>query len=212
MRKIILGCLFGLTILWIGIFLFTQYKVDSFIQQFSPNEVKISYKKLYVKFGITDPLIIIIKDMKAVANGVTLNADLRVYPRFSNISIVMNLAGNDIDNHCNIPITIRAEKSVNSNFYLARIDIQDAYLNINNSRILIDGGIEFHQSKLPIGGYDIVINDTQRLLKSPLLEQYPNILYKLQKILHNVENTNPKFRLDYTETGMKLDGVPVETL
>jgi len=198
--------------LWIGIFLFTQHKIDFFIRQFSPHEVKISYQKLYVKFGIAHPLTIILKDMKAVANGVTFLTDLRVYPKFSNISIAMDLYVDDTNNHCNIPIVITAEKSDNSNFYLARIDVKDAYLHINNSRILIDGGIAFDQNKLPVGGYDIVVNDTQKLLKSPLLEQYPNILYKIQKILSKVESAKTKFRLDYTITGMKLDGIPVENL
>lgn len=212
MRKIIIVFVVSFALLWSGIFLFAQHKINLFIQQFSDEEVQISYNKLYVKFGITHPLTIILKDMKAVSNGAKFHTDLRLYPTFSNMLIMMNLSINYVDNHCDIPIIITTKKSENNNFYLASMEINNAHLNINDSRILIDGGIEFYQDKLPIGGYDITISDTQKLLSSTLFTQYPNILYKTQKILDKVESTNPKFRLDYTETGMKLDGIPVENL
>jgi len=211
-RKILLGGIISVAILWASIFLFVQYKTDTFIQKFSADEVQISYDRLYVKFGIKHPLTIIIKNIKAVSDGVTFHTHLYLYPGFSHMIVKMDLSVNNQGDNLSVPIIITTKKSQNKNFYLATLDIDNAAFSINGSSILVDGGIEFYPDSLPLGGYNISISDTQKLLDSSLLKKYPNILYKTQKILSRIEGRSPKFRLDYTETGMKLDGMPVEDL
>ena len=212
MRKILLGVIVSIAILWASIFLFVQYKTDSFIQKFSPDEVQISYDRIYVKFGITHPLTIIIKNIQAISDGVKFHTNLHLYPSFSNMIVKMDLSVNNKDDHLSIPIIVTTKKSKNKNFYLATFHIDNASFIVNGSRIALDGGIEFYQDRLPLGGYNISISDTQKLLDSNLLKQYPKILYRTQKILNRIDSRSPKFRLDYTESGMKLDGVPVENL
>ena len=198
---------------WLGIFLFIQYKTDAFIKKFSPDEVQISYESLYVLPGLKHPLTIIIKNMKAsVSDGVVFNTDMRLYPSFSSMSAEMDLSVNYQDDHFVVPMLVTTKKSANKNFYLDTFRINNALILINGAKIAINGETKFYQNALPLGGYDIAISDTQKLLASDLLSQYPRISYKLQKLLSKIGGKNRRFRLEYTETGMKLDGVPVENL
>jgi hypothetical protein len=213
LHRIFLILILSALLAWLGTFLFFQYKTDAFIEKFSPDEVQLSYKTLYVLPGFKHPLTIIIKNMKAsVSNGVVFNTDMHLYPGFSSMTAEMDLSVNYRDDHFIIPMIVTTKKSANKNFYLDTFQINNAQSTINGSKITANGGIEFYQDTLPLGGYDISISDTQKLLESDLVGQYPKILYKLEKIFSRIEGRSPKLRLDYTETGMKLDGIPVENL
>ena len=212
MRKILLGIILSMLLSWLGIFLFVQYKTNAFIEKFTPSEVKISYEKLYILPGIKHPLTIIVKNIKAIADGVIFNTNIYLYPSFSSMLIKMDLSVNHDNDHFSIPMIITSKKSANKNFYLDTSNIDHAIININGSQIAINGGIKFHPHSMPIGSYDISISDTQKLLESNLLTKYPRILYKVRKILDRIDSKSPTFKLDYTETGMKLDGIPIENL
>ena len=210
LRKILSLIIASAFMCWVGIFLFVQYKTDSFIKKFAPNEVQVSYEHLYVLPGY--PLTIIVQNIKAVADGVVFNADMYIYPRFSTMIMEMKMSVDHRNDEFSVPIVVTTKKSANKNFYLDKFRVNHASMNIEGSKIEVDGGIEFYQHKMPLGGYDISMSDTQKLLESDLLSKYPKILYKLRKILGRMGDKSQKFRLDYTETGMKLDGVPVENL
>ena len=211
LRKILFVIVVFVGICWIGIFLFIQYKTDVFIRKFAPSEVQISYEHLYIFPVIKHPLTIIIKNIKAGASGVVFRTDIDLYPSFSSAVMKMYVSVDHGDDKFSMPMIVTTKRSENKNFYLATSTIDHALASINGAKIEVNGGIEFFQDKMPLGGYDISISDTQKLLESDLLSKYPKILYKLQKIL-GIMNMSPKFRLDYTDTGMKLDGVSVENL
>jgi hypothetical protein len=213
LRNILSFIIASVFICWVGVFLFIQYKIDSFINKLSPNEVKVSYENLYVLPGITHPVTIIIQNIKAtVADGAVLSANIKIHPSFSRALMEISMFVDHGTNHFSIPMIVTAQKSIHKNFYLDTFSINNASINIDDASIEIDGGIKFYRHKMPLGGYNIVINDTPKLLASDLLRKYPKILQKLEKILGKVSDKSLKFRLDYTENGMNLDGVPVENL
>jgi len=211
-RKILLGLISAIAILWSSIFLFVQYKTDAFIQKFSADEVQISYDKLCVKFGIKNPLTIVLKNVNAVSHGMTFSSNLYFYPRFSHMIVKIDLSIDNQEDHLSFPIIVTTKKSQNKNIYTARLDILNAALIINGCSVLIDGGIEFSPNSFPRGGYNISISNTTKLLDSKFLHRHPDIAYKTQKILSRMQGLRPKFRLDYTDTGMKLDGIAIESL
>ena len=212
LRKIIFVIIALVSVAWISVFIFVTNKVDSFIKKFSPDEVQISYDSLYVIPSIETPLKIVIKNLSAVANKVTFSTDAYLYAGFSEMFAEMNITVTHNEETMVIPINLLSKKSANKNFYLDSFNIKNASIITNNCKIDIDGGVKFHQYSLPIGGYDIAISDTDKLLNSVLLTQYPKILYKLRNLLGKMNTSKKNIRLDYTETGMKLDNIAIENL
>lgn len=211
-RKIFKILVSLLLVLWAGIFFFVCYKTDQFIGKFSSKDAKISYDRIYVFPSFKHWLNIEIRDIKIITNDITFNTNLYIYPIFESSKINIDLSIIEDGNSVFIPMTVTTKKSENKNFYIDKFAINNGKAMINGSSIYINGYIKFRLHEMPIGGYDIVIDRVEQLLASELLGKYPKALHKLHKILDDLDSQDVHFRLDYTDSGMKLNGVSIDNL
>lgn len=212
MRKFCIAIIVSAIIAWSCIYFYAIYKTNAFIEQFSSEQVQITYNKLYVKIGLKHPISIIIKDMVARTDDIVCNVNLYLYPSFSNIFMKLSLTAIHKEDKFIMPFTVSAKRSPSNNFYLSDFSIDNAKIYINKSNITINGGVTLYKDKLPIGGYELSISDTQKLLSSDLFTSYPNILYKIKNILAMIEDDKHKIQINYTENGILIDGKAIENI
>ena len=208
MRKFAIAFIVTCAISWLAIFLFAHYRTNVMMARYAPSKVVLADKRIYVKFGIKHPLTIVLKGSITKADDYLCDVNLHLYPSFASMVGDMYVSNHMIS----IPVSVTTKLSKSNNFYIAEFSINHATFKVNDADISVDGGIALYQDRLPSGGYRVSISDKEKLLASDLLAQHPDILRKTKRILSKIGTNYQDIRIEYTESGLQVDGIPIEAL
>ncbi len=212
MRKIIL--VLGIfCALWLGIYVVAKYQVNKWIKSTSSEDLELSCcGTFYVTFGYDHLIHIVMKNLQIKVDEYNLNADIKIYPKWSNIIVDSVITYDKNQTQIHFPIISTHGRSKNNNIYLKSFEINDASISSAGADILIKGNIKFYADILPEGFFDIIIKNQYKILDFDLLKHHAKVRENTQYVLDKINSQDGVFRIDYRPNGLYINNIDVESL